>query len=357
MKSATEYAYAHDPFCLFFLFDIAHRGYKASIEPLAADKHFPNKLQTIAFGSCNKIDKPQDLWKPILSNNPDLWIWLGDIVYADTYDAAELAGELKKLKTQPDYAALDKKANIIGIYDDHDFGKNDEGKSNPNKAKLKNTVLDFLDVPATSPIRRRPGAFQSYTFGTGKEKTKIIILDTRYFRDTLERDPTKAKKYLLSDTGDILGEIQWSWLEKELEQSDAALHIICSSIQIVSAEHGHETWGNYPKERRRLFGLIDRVHPKNLMLLTGDRHMAEVSRIKLPNVPYQLYDFTSSGMTHVRSGDSEVNKFRVGDMIVQLNFGLIKIDWANPEPEVSLEIRGKNNTLYQEVLVKFDASR
>jgi hypothetical protein len=42
-------------------------------------------LQTIAFGSCNKSDMPQDYWQNIGKTNPDLWIWLGDIIYADTF--------------------------------------------------------------------------------------------------------------------------------------------------------------------------------------------------------------------------------------------------------------------------------
>jgi alkaline phosphatase D len=323
-------------------------------DPILSDKHYPAKVITIAFGSCNKLSLPQDMWKAVAANKPDVWIWLGDIVYADTYVASELADELKKLKTEPDYASLAKKTTILGIYDDHDFGKNDCGKGHPTKGKVKQVLLDFLDVPTTSPIRRRPGAFQSYTFGSGKEKTKVIILDTRFFRDTLLLAEGSDKKYAQNETGQMLGDIQWTWLEKELTQSDAALNILCSSVQVVSGDHGFDTWGNFPKERRRLIGMIDRIQPKNLVILSGDRHMAEVSKMKLPNLPYSLYDFTSSGLTHVRSGSSEGNKFRVGDMIVQRNFGLLQIDWSGETPVVSLQVRGKSNTMYQEILVKFE---
>jgi alkaline phosphatase D len=326
----------------------------ASVVEDAADKHYPNKLQTIAFGSCNKQDKPQEMWKAINANKPDAWIWLGDMVYADTYIATELTAELNKLKADPDYAALTKSAAVLGIYDDHDYGLNDCGKGHPNKAKVKGAVLDFLDVAATSPVRRRPGTFQSYTFGSGKELTKVIILDTRYFRDTILLDESgSGKKYQINENGSILGDIQWTWLEKELEQSNAAINILCSSVQVISGDHGYDCWGTFPKERRRLMGLIDRLKPKNLLIISGDRHMAEVSKIKLPSLPYTLYDFTSSGLTHVRSGDAETNKYRYGDLIIQRNFGVIQIDWSKPNPELSLQVRGKGNQLYQEVVVKF----
>jgi len=39
-------------------------------------------LSVITFGSCNKLDKPQMMWDAVAANNPNLWIWLGDITNA-----------------------------------------------------------------------------------------------------------------------------------------------------------------------------------------------------------------------------------------------------------------------------------
>ncbi len=42
---------------------------------------------------------------------------------------------------------------------------------------------------------------------------------------------------LFSDySGDVLGEEQWLWLEKELSNSSAAAHIIVSSVQVCCIE-------------------------------------------------------------------------------------------------------------------------
>ncbi len=81
--------------------------------------------------------------------------------------------------------------------------------------------------------------------------------------------------------------------------------------------------------------------------------MAEISKIQLEGLPYPLYDFTSSGMTHIRSGTSEVNKLRVGDMIVKKNFGLLKIRWEGEKPIVTMEIRGQQNEMFQEITVRY----
>ncbi|MBK7938364.1 MAG: alkaline phosphatase family protein [Lewinellaceae bacterium] len=310
-------------------------------------------LAVIAFGSCNKVDKPQTMWSDVVANNPNIWVWLGDIIYADTSDMKALAAHYKRLKTNPEYKKLRARAQIIGVYDDHDFGINDGCKTYPMKKGAKKCLMDFLDVPNNSPLRKQEGAYQAYTFGKGAQRIKVIVMDTRYFRDTLQPDPSKQRRYIPNTTGDVLGEAQWKWLENELKNSHAGLTILCSSVQVIADDHGHEKWGNFPNARKRLLQLITKTKPKNLLILSGDRHMTEVSKMDLTGLPYPLYDFTSSGMTHIRSGTTEPNKFRVGEMIVKKNFGVLKIYWVNDKPVVAMQARGVKNELLQEITVKY----
>lgn len=324
-----------------------------------AEAYSPKPVDTstaptiIAFGSCNKMQMPQNHWSQIASNNPNLWIWLGDIIYADTTDMRALAAHYRRLKTNPDYRALRAKAQIVGVYDDHDYGVNDGCKNYPKKKESKKCLMDFLDIPKNSPLRRQEGAYQSYTFGKGAQTIKVIIMDSRYFRDELTPDTSKHRRYLPNMEGTMLGETQWKWLENELRNSKANLNILCSSVQVIADEHGYEKWGNFPNERKRLLQLITTIKPKNLLILSGDRHMAEVSKMNLAGLPYPLYDFTSSGLTHIRSGLAENNKSRVGDLIVKKNFGLLKIRWEGDKPVVSMQIRATNNELMQEIIAKY----
>ncbi|HLP95317.1 MAG TPA: alkaline phosphatase D family protein [Saprospiraceae bacterium] len=307
----------------------------------------------ITFGSCNKLNMPQTMWQYVNANNPQLWIWLGDIIYADTSDMRALAAHYKKLKTLPEYKKLRSKAQVVGVYDDHDYGINDGCKDYPMKKGAKKCLMDFLDVPMNSVLRRREGAYSSYTFGKGPQRIKVIVMDTRYFRDPLVKDPTKQRRYIPNTDGDMLGEAQWKWLEQELRNSTANLNILCSSVQVVADDHGHEKWGNFPNQRKKLLSLISTVKPKNLLILSGDRHQAEISKMQLDGLPYPLYDFTSSGMTHLRSGTEEVNRYRVGDLILKKNFGMLKITWNGDKPIVSMQVRGNLNEMYQEVVVKY----
>lgn len=307
----------------------------------------------ISFGSCNKLDHPQTMWDAISANNPALWIWLGDIIYADTTDMRALAKMYKTLKNVPGYKNLRKKTQVVGIYDDHDYGQNDAGKDFPKKKQSKKILMDFLDVPMRAAVRRQEGAYISYTFGKAPETVKVIIMDTRYFRDSLGADPTKKKRYTPNMQGDMLGEKQWAWLENELRNSTANLNILCSSVQVIADDHGYEKWGNFPNARKRLLGTIAKTKPRNLMIISGDRHMAEVSKMDMVGLPYPLYDFTSSGLTHIRSGTSETNRYRVGDMIVKRNFGVLKIHWNGENPIVTMQVRGLQNELFQEIVVKY----
>lgn len=311
-------------------------------------------LQTIAFGSCNRQYLDQSMWQYILQNEPDIWIWMGDNIYADTKDMNLMAMQYDTAKSNPLYQQLLHKMPVVGIWDDHDYGVNDGDKAYPMREESKKLMLDFLDVPKDAPVRQYEGAYQSYTFGKGNKKVKILLLDTRYFRDELEENPARHPRYLISEEGDILGEAQWQWLEKELTNSDAQLHLLVSGIQIIPEEHAFEKWANFPKARKRLFDLLVKTQPQHAILLSGDRHIAEVSKMELDELDYALYDITSSGLTHsYKEAKDEPNRFRVSRLIGERNFGLLYIDWTKEGPIVRTEIRGLGNNLHDAVKIEW----
>ena len=310
----------------------------------AQEAHDEKVLETILFGSCSRENREQELWPAVLNHQPDLWIWLGDNVYGDTQDMAVLKDKYDLQKSNADYQKLLATTPIIGTWDDHDYGVNDGDKTFPKKKESRDLLFDFLDVPKSNPAWNREGAYQSYVYGTGNKKVKILLLDLRYFRDTLERNPSRNPRYKISENGDTMGEAQWEWLEKELTHSDAAIHIIAGGIQLLSNEQIFEKWGNFPKARQRFFDLIRKTQPANAFYLSGDRHIGEVSKIELEGYG-PFYDFTSSGLTHSWGSGTEPNQHRVGNLVVDKNFGVIRIDWSQDSPKVTFEIKGKEGQL------------
>ncbi len=328
---------------LLFLFGFAPMLLWAqSPEPIEA-------LQTISFGSCNNQEKPQPMWQFVVQTNPDLWVWLGDNIYGDSDNMKVMAQKYSKQKRNPEYIKLQKQCPIIGTWDDHDYGVNDGGKEWKAKRGSQKQFYDFFGLSAINPLRKRNGVYQSYSYGTGDKKVKVILLDTRYHRDSLEVRGVARNKYCVPNMeGDILGEEQWKWLEEELTNSDAVINILCTSIQLIPDKHNFEKWANFPQARLRLFELIKKTQPAKLIVLSGDRHIAEVSRFDLEGLDYPLYEITSSGITHTWPVvKEEENPYRLGDLIIKRNFGLLRINW-NEEggPKVLTEIRGLGNELF-----------
>ncbi len=318
---------------------------KSSI-PIKKDSIVDNSFTTIAFGSCNKHDLPQPLWNPILKNEPDLWIWLGDNIYGDSPDEAVLREKYAVQNNIEGYKELKEVCPIIGTWDDHDYGKNDGTKHFEGKEASKKAHLDFLSVSADDPVRKRDGIYRSYTYGEGNKTVKVIVLDTRTFRDKVKRDEQKI--YVPDPEADILGEEQWKWFANELKTSKAPITLIVQGTQIISRFHRFEKWANYPTSRKRLFKMIKTHKPSGVILLSGDRHHGELSRVNIPDLKHPLYEFTSSGLTHTRKYPRpEPNKFRLGKKVDQLNFGVLRIDWAPQPIKVTLEIKGEHDKVFE----------
>ena len=307
-------------------------------------------LTTIAFGSCSDQKRPQPLWDDIVAQKPDLWIWLGDNIYGDSENMDTLRAKYARQKSNPVYQQLRQSTPIIGVWDDHDYGVNDGGKEYPMRKESQQVMLDFLNVPIKSPLRTREGGYSAHSYGPKGQRVKVILLDGRYFRDPLKKD---GKANVPDPSGDVLGEAQWQWLEKELTNSDADLHIIGSGIQVLPEEHVYEKWANFPTARQRLLDLLGRTKPKGAFLISGDRHMAEVSKVNVPGLGYDLYDITSSGLTHVSAPHEEPNRHRVGKIVSELNYGLITIDWSRTRPVATVRINGDNQSTYLTQQISF----
>jgi alkaline phosphatase D len=301
-------------------------------------------ITRIAVGSCARQDRPQPIWDTVVAARPELFLFIGDNIYGDTQDVDVLRQKYAQLAAVPGFAALRAQCRVLATWDDHDYGANDAGAEYPMKAQSQQAFLDFFGEPADSPRRRQPGVYAAHTFGPPGRRVQVILLDTRYFRGPLQR---KAER--LPGTGPyeatadpdatILGAAQWAWLAEQLRQP-AELRIIASSIQVVAADHGWEKWANFPRERQRLLDLIAQTRAGGVIVVSGDRHAAELSVER--RAAYPVYDLTASSLSNpLKPTDViEGNTRRVGEVYREVNFGLITIDWEQPDPRVELTVRG-----------------
>lgn len=275
----------------------------------------------IAFGSCNHQNRKQPLWKNIAEQDADLWIWLGDNIYGDSKDMNVLKRKYDKQNAQPAYQRFLKTGiDIIGTWDDHDYGINDGGKEFEFKEESSQLALDFLGYPEDSEVRNRPGIYNRSSIISPHRTVGFALLDTRYFRDETEK--IKGVGYTINENGDVLGDEQWTWLEEEVAKPMDYL-IIGSSIQVIPEDHIYEKWSNFPSSRNRLLDLLATSKAKQVIILSGDRHLAEISEIEWKGK--RIVEVTSSGMTHsYENVGDEPNRHRVSKLVGEKNFGTLR---------------------------------
>lgn len=291
-------------------------------------------LNRIAFGSCADQTQLQPLWDAVLAARPDLFLFAGDNVYGDSPgpDLTELRAAYARAMTIDGYRGIRATVPVMAVWDDHDMGRNDGGAAYPHRAASQRLFAAFWDLPPDDPRWTREGVHTARTVGPPGRRVQVVMLDTRSFRSALKKtdlqDAPGRERYLpdADPAKTMLGAGQWAWLEDRLREP-ADVRILLSSIQVLAEGHGWERWGNFPRERQRLFDLIGRTGANGVVLLSGDRHFGALYR-EATGTPYPLTEITSSGINRVTPGKRpEAGPNRLGDRFIGANFGRIDFDW------------------------------
>lgn len=292
----------------------------------------------LAFGSCVHQDRPQPIWERVLDAQPDVFAFLGDNIYGDSDDPQVLVAKYQQLGAVDQVRRLQEQAQVVAIWDDHDFGRNDAGMEYPQKEASRQLMLDFWGEPANSTRRTRPdGIYTAYVFEHEGKRIQLILPDLRWNRTPLQEVTDSAQQAWreaqnmgpyeanLQASASMLGEAQWQWLERQFEEP-ADLRIIGSSLQLLAEFTGWESWANFPADRQRLMQLLEQHNQIPTLILSGDTHWSEISQVEHAGMEWPLVDITSSGLTEEWYAISP-NRHRVGEAFAQANFGLLKIDW------------------------------
>ena len=366
-------------------------------------------VNSFGFASCNDQNQEQPFWPIILNQNPDLFLMMGDNVYASAKSDKPIVDQYIKLNKNTDYRNVREKIPFLAIWDDHDYGQNDGGGDNPEKEEARKVFLNYWGYLKPSLPKEQKALYHSRIVGNKKQHVQFIMLDTRWDRSPLVKNPdynpdlkptlassidtssalpasgdsttitsTTAASTSTSSTAGLassdktatqanpsvpkiylpttdtktrlLSEEQWKWLEAELKKP-AELRILVSSIQVIANDHYFEKWGNFPHERTRLFNLLQKNRIKNLVILSGDRHLAAIAKIK-NGAMGDLYDITSSALNRPsRATTPEVDATYTSPSFLNLNYGLATINWATRS--ATFEIRDTQNKVQLSQVVKF----
>ena len=314
----------------------------------------------VAFASCANQNQDMRLFGAIGELSPDVFLFIGDNVYAETEkddpELASLKEAYRDLAQAEPFTRLVANVPTMVTWDDHDFGLNDAGGDWPHKGRseaLFNHVWNVDDERAD-----REGVYYSRTMGPKGQRVQIIVLDTRYFRTGLKKsrkrldhgryDPDKSRDATL------LGAAQWEWLGDQLRQP-ADVRIIASSIQVIADGHNWEAWLLFPRERERLYRLIQRTRANGVVFLSGDRHSAalyetDLGEVRVPEITASSVNLPLSGW--VENIVTEPGPNRYGVPYYDANFGLVEIDWDTGE--IIMQVRDYRNRTVRAASVKLE---
>lgn len=329
----------------------------------------------LAFGSCLRQWQPQPVWRGISSLKPKAFIFLGDNVYSDVGDYSQqqapqrIRQAYQDLHSAAEYQtfltlAKENDTAIYAVWDDHDYGENNAGADYKFKIESKEYFLEFFDIHNTVLGRGKAGIYHSAYLDLNGVQVQLLLLDTRSFRSPLKYDsPTPScPRVKIGANRDkdatVLGHKQWKWLETELLKS-ADLRILASSIQLLPTEHCYEKWANFPGERDQLFRVLKRTRANGVVVVSGDRHLAEISVLPSNVIGYPLYEITSSGLNSAMGeqsqGKTERNRLRATrDNVLVNNFGSIQVTRRDADIELKLQIRDEMGGLLQQQVVSLD---
>ncbi|MEO5647183.1 MAG: alkaline phosphatase D family protein [Chitinophagaceae bacterium] len=274
-----------------------------------------------------------------MANTPAAFhLWLGDswynrevdyftnwgLNYRASHDRS--MGILQKfMASMPHYA----------IWDDHDYGPNDIGKSYELKEFSRKVFMNYWCNPSYG--ENGEGIYSKISHSD----VDIFLTDNRYFRspyelaDTIDGKPNNDKAFF--------GKKQMDWLKDALLFSNATFKIIATGGQVLNPLNDFDCFNQYRGEYHELMSFLERQKIKGVIFLTGDRHHSEIIKMERKGT-YTLYDITASpytaGISKVRGKELQ-NPARInGTLVEKHNFAKINVTGSKGQRKMQVEFIG-----------------
>lgn len=244
------------------------------------------------FAICSCMDDSlhrKSVWDSLREQKPDMAFFIGDSVYADKIswlekrpaDPKQLWERYMEMRSRIEFYKADRLIPVVAVWDDHDYGANNQDRRYPFKTDAKEAFETFFAQSGEScQLEKGPGVSSSFSaFGQ-----RFYLLDGRYFRSAPEdRDET------------FIGVEAEEWLFTQLAQYNVPSWLML----------GNQWFGGYRKKEsyeydqpqsfavflQRLKGLRAPV-----VFVSGDVHYSEIMEIEPELLGYPTLEITSSSM-------------------------------------------------------------
>jgi alkaline phosphatase D len=267
----------------------------------------------LAFGgdisgqnACRDAVEGIPIAETIESWRPDVFVGLGDMIYADNVctalgrygnsqvpgppgPAVDLAGFWASWRYNRADARLQRllaSASYVGVWDDHevvnDFGPSSDAPTTPPYTGAHLLPLGRQAFVDYTPLGTTDRLYRSLRFGRHLE---LFVLDTRSYRDpNVAPDDAASPKTML-------GREQVAWLKERLAASDATWKVVVSSVPMsiptgFPPTNGRDGWANLDQTtgfERELLEILRFLQARGIdrpIWITTDVHFAEAFRYR-----------------------------------------------------------------------------
>ena len=253
-------------------------------------------------GSCAYLNEPEfdrptpyggdtSIFNSMAKENSEFMLWLGDNWYTREVDYGSQWGLWYRASRDRSLPSIQNFTNSIpqvAIWDDHDYGPNNEGVSYIFKNETREVFSAFWANPTYGLDQKGVYSKASYY------DVDIFLMDNRTWRSSddmisyIDEKPNPDKK--------MFGNEQLNWLKNALLNSHATFKIIATGSPMLNRMNKYDCFVNYPIEHQELLRFLELHNIKGVLFITGDRHHNEIIEEKRVN-KYSLYDLTLSPLT------------------------------------------------------------
>lgn len=266
----------------------------------------------IAFGSFNSEKSAQEVWTSIVEIKPHLFISMGDIISGNNKSIDEVYAKYTKQLDKKFYRWFLERIPQLSVWNTNE---SQLSNSNVSLDKLRKANLEFYGLDS-SLLPASNGLYYTKEIQQKGKSIQFYMLDVHSFR-------TKDN---------VLGEKQMQWLRKEVENSEAAAHILVSGFPFFLTSKKSLSWAeNYATSFQQLKDFMKLFSDKSFLLMSGGARGAVLSKNTISELTYPVYEINSSALNVAgKSRKKTKGKSLEETFYVGRNFGLMTIKWSDP---------------------------
>jgi alkaline phosphatase D len=276
-----------------------------------------------------------DLCNDILAANPEVFVSLGDMPYADgAGTVAQFLLKHKETRADPTLQRFFRNVTLVPTWDDHEVI--DDWDNRVLQSAVTNGMTAWQQF---MPVVEQRNIHRSLRWGRDLE---LFVLDCRSYRGNNDAPDTATKS--------MLGTAQLQWLLNALITSTATFKVICSSVPLRYGnsglfESGNDMWDGYQRERDTILNHVLNNRITGVVVMTADQHWAAAHQH-----PEGIREYITGPLSKGLRAPPTRPDPGLRWVSAQRSWGLLAVTPGTPDPVLQVQIYGEGGLLYADAI-------